>query len=95
MSGNVDIGLPDRLSARLGDRHFDKKAEGLSDRVDVYLNGALLGEVTSWDVRRGEITRLLRNQHGKLMLDEAGKPTFELLQGKVEVRWISKGEPAA
>ncbi len=95
MKGSVDLGLPERLSARPGDRFFDKKAEGLSDRVDVYVNGALLGEVASWDVHKGEVTRQLRDKFGRPILDEAGQPAFELLEGTVDIRWIGSEVPAA
>jgi hypothetical protein len=93
VSVNVDHGLPERLSARQGDAHFDKKAEQLSERIDVLLNGKLLGEVASYDVPEGLITRQLRDKHGKPILDEAGRPAFELLRGVIEVRWVKSEAP--
>lgn len=85
----VDKGLPRRLSARKGDPHYDGRAEALSDKVDVILDGEVLAEVTSCDVDIGRIERRARGENGQLILDR-GVPTFETSYGHVEVRWRRK-----
>lgn len=87
MKGNVDLGLPERLSARRGDRHYDPRAEEMSGRLDVYLDGRLLGEIVSYDTEKGEVVRQCRDSEGRPIL-RGEKPKFEALQGLVEVRWI-------
>ena len=86
-SGAVDAGLPMRLSARLNDEHFDKAAAGLSERINIYVDGELLEHATSYDVIAGEVVRHRRLPNGDLIL-ERGAPTFETLRGRVEVRWV-------
>jgi hypothetical protein len=88
----VDPGLPRRLSARKGHPHYDAAAEGLSDRVDVFLDGKRLDEVTAWDVDLGRIDRHARDAAGRLIL-ERGAPTFETAYGHVEVRWNREAQP--
>ena len=91
-AAQVDAGLPVRLSCRQGDPHFADRAHGLSERIDIFVNGSRLEHATSYDVEAGEVIRHRRDRNGDLIL-ENGAPTFETLRGRVEVRWI-KGDAA-
>jgi hypothetical protein len=90
VQGAVDRGLPLRLSARKGDAHYCEQAAGLSDRIDILLDGEVLDTATSYDVVAGEVVRHRRHDDGTLIL-EKGAPTFETLRGRVEVRWLRNG----
>lgn len=89
----VDKGLPRRLSVIPSTRDYDPKAQRLCDRIAVFLDGAELPEVAIWDVDDGTVVRRRRHEDGRLVLDAKGQPTYETLNGRVEVRW-SKGSAA-
>lgn len=82
-NGAVDVGLPLRCSARAGDEHFNRHAGRL--RIDVFLDGALIPRVVSYDVIAGEIVRHRRDGLGRLIPSE-----FETLRGCVEVRFAGR-----
>lgn len=90
---NVDAGLPLCASVRPSDPNFDPQVRGLSERIDVIVDGVTLDDCASWDAKAGWVTRQARSARGELILDERGTPTFETLRGAVEIRWIK--EPAA
>lgn len=91
----VGAGLPERLSALQSDARYDARAKGLSGRIDVLLDGKVLDEVSTYDVPAGEVMRKQRRRDGSVILDDRGIPTFELLKGKVEVRWsLDESAPA-
>jgi hypothetical protein len=86
----VDKGLPRRLSLHRNDPHYDPKAERLSDRVAVLIDGVELAECASWDVDKGVVTRRYRNHDGHFVFDDQGLPRLETLKGEVEVRWAKE-----
>jgi hypothetical protein len=90
----VAAGLPVRLSARLGDPHYDARALNLSDRIEVLLNGKVLDTITSYDVPAGTIVRHRRDESGRIVLGN-GAHLFEELRGRVEVRWMPRAEGGA
>lgn len=82
----VDSGLPRRLSCRKGAACYDDKAQALSERVDIFLDGRLLEHASAWDVDGHFVERQRRHDDGRLILDR-GAPTFEIVYGQVEIRW--------
>lgn len=86
----VDAGLPRKASCCRGDSDYSPKIARLSDRINIYVNGSLLGEATAWNVDKGYVDRFYRNAHGVLVTDERGLPMTERVCGVVEVRWINK-----
>jgi hypothetical protein len=91
----VDRGIPRKFSARPSERLYNPQILGyLSERgVDVLVDGKLLDDAASWDVDAGTVTRQRRDKNGELILSEAA-PTFETLEGEVEVRWSKQGPVA-
>jgi hypothetical protein len=90
-AARVDEGLPLRASTVAEDGNYDPKTVGLSDKIAVLLNGEELPEASGWDVVAGEIVRKRRDNLGHVRT-EGGRPTYETLRGRVEVRWIRQPE---
>lgn len=94
MSGRVDEGLPVAVSCVRGYKNFDPKAVGLSEKVDVLLDGRVLDEVSGWDAEAGTVLLPVYNSDGSRILDKNGAPAFGSRRGRVEVRWIKQEQPA-
>lgn len=86
----VDAGLPRKASCCRGDSDYSPKIARLSDRINIFVNGTLLGEATAWNVDKGYVDRFYRNSFGTLVTDERGRAMVERVNGLVEVRWIKK-----
>jgi hypothetical protein len=93
LSGDVDPGLPSKASCRKGDPHYDVATIRLSERIDIFVDGKLVWEASSWDCDAGEITQPARFEDGHPILDNRGVPASTLIKGRVEVRW-ARGKAA-
>ena len=89
----VDEGLPRSVSVLRSHPNYDHRAESLSSRISVYIDGLELPEVAVWDVDAGWVIRNRRYKNGAPALDGDGLPILETLRGTVEVRW-SRGSAA-
>lgn len=86
----VDDGLPRKASCCKGDAGYSRAIARLSDRIDIFVNGVLLPEATSWDVDKGWVDRFYRGALGELKTDHRGRLLVERVTGLVEVRWLKK-----
>lgn len=65
----------------------------LAGRLDIFLDGELMHRVTSYDIDKGEIERLMTDDAGDLVLTDARDAVrVETLRGKVAVQLRHAGQ---